>query len=407
MKTKIAPDQILDTKDRGDDTQARFRYQNSCACYASINMLIDENCSYNEILCEQHEDILLKLNSGKFAGIQIKTRDTDYGPFNIKDDAIIKSISRFVELESKFPTHFEYYVISSNVGFDNAKATDIRILIHDAKQNNIDLHKRSSHVLLIKNISSTLKVKEETVIATIKKIRIRKPMPHISDIDAKILSVLGTYKELAKTYLDVVKSILNEIIILHYNAGSLNITDPAYEYYIFRNEHDEEETKLIIDSKRITKNMLGDIVTRNLSNESLIQTQTKHSVLDFKSSTKVLESKLNAGYINIENINIIKEDKYAFEAFMTEKFYKDEEHATSEYNHYRHMMLSESQDSYDRFNKEAIFGMDMLINVKDRIKERFKYDKEHLFNCTPEHLLGMVAILTEECQVWWSDKFEV
>ena len=61
MKTTVSPDQVVDRVDRGDDTQARFRYQNSCACFISINMLND-NCSYNEVLCEQYEDILLKLN---------------------------------------------------------------------------------------------------------------------------------------------------------------------------------------------------------------------------------------------------------------------------------------------------------------------------------------------------------
>jgi len=35
MKTTVSPDQVVDRVDRGDDTQARFRYQNSCACFIS------------------------------------------------------------------------------------------------------------------------------------------------------------------------------------------------------------------------------------------------------------------------------------------------------------------------------------------------------------------------------------
>ena len=73
----------------------------------------------------------------------------------------------------------------------------------------------------------------------------------------------------------------------------------------------------------------------------------------------------------------------------------------------RHLISSECQDSYDRFDKNSVFGMNMLMDVKDRIKDRLKNDKNSLLDCTPEHLLGLVAILTEECQVWWSDKFEV
>ena len=72
--------------------------------------MLNDNCSYNEVLCEQHEDILLKLNDGKFAGIQVKTREADLGALTIKDESIVNSLKRFICLENRFPEHFSYYI---------------------------------------------------------------------------------------------------------------------------------------------------------------------------------------------------------------------------------------------------------------------------------------------------------
>lgn len=412
MEKNVSPDQVIDRVDRGDDTQARFRYQNSCACFISINML-HEHCTYKEVFCEQHEDILLKLNSGKYAGIQIKTQDADLGALNIKNESVINSFMRFITLDNKFPQQFSYYIISSNVGFSRSDSSGVKELIEAVNKGKVDVNKRSNFSSFIKKISKDLSAKlkkdisYDEVLNVIEKVKIRGAMPQINDIEDKIISVLSQNKELGSTYIRVLKKIVNDIILLHYRASSLKIDDSAYEYYVFENKDEVQRDALIIESKKITKEHIISVISDNISNQSLIKPSTIKSTLDFTPSTLKLEKKLDAGDINIENINLMKEDKYAFETLMTERYYKDEMNAIKEYNHLRHLMLSECQDSYDRFDKNSVFGMKMLIDVKDRIKDRLKSDKNSLLNCTPEHILGLVGILTEECQVWWSDKFEV
>lgn len=412
METIISPDKVVDRVDRGDDTQARFRYQNSCACFISINMLSDA-CSYKEVFCEQHEDILLKLKDGRFAGIQIKTREADLGALSIKDESVVKSLKRFFFLETKFPDQFSYYIISSNVGFIKSDSSGVKELIMAAKSDKIDINKRSNFTFLIKSITKEASnelnrnITCSEVINVIKKVRVRGEMPQINDIEDKITSMLSQNVELANTYIRVLKKIVDDIILLHYRASSLKMSDSAYEYYVFENKEDIQKDELVIESKKVTKKHIAKIISENIINQNLIKPATGKSSLDFTPSTVKLEKKLDAGNINVENINLMKDDKYAFETLMTERFYKDEINSINEYNHLRQIVLSECQDSYDRFDKKSLFGMDMLINVKDRIKERFKYDKKNLLDCTPEHLLGLVAILTEECQVWWSDKFEI
>lgn len=52
-----SPEHVLSIKDKGDDTQNRFRYQNACACFISLNLLTEESY-FTEVFCEHHEDIL-------------------------------------------------------------------------------------------------------------------------------------------------------------------------------------------------------------------------------------------------------------------------------------------------------------------------------------------------------------
>lgn len=412
MEAFFLPDQVLDCVDRGDDTQARFRYQNSCACFISIHMLNDI-CTYREVFCEHHEDILLKLNDGKYAGIQIKTREADLGAFNIKDESIINSLKRFICLEKRFPNQFSYYVISSNVGFSKSDYNGVQDFITAAKDGKIDISNSSNFSSLVKKLSKevskalNIETSHDEVLRVVAKVKIRGGMPQINDIEDKIMSTLSQNKELANTYIRVLKKIVDDIILLHYRASSLKISDSAYDYYIFENKGDLQKKEIIIESKKISRARIADIISNNILNQNLIKPLTTKSSLDFTPSTVKLERKLDAGNVNIENVNLMKEDKYAFEALMTERFYKDDKNAIDEYNHLRHVMLSECQDSYDRFDKNSVYGMQMLMDIKDRIKDRLKHDKTTLLECTPEHILGLVAILTEECQVWWSDKFEI
>jgi hypothetical protein len=79
----ISPDSVLDTTDPGDDVASRFNYQH---CYAAINairLISDE--SVVAVICENHEDILVKRTAGNFIGSQIKTRALTLPPFKSTD----------------------------------------------------------------------------------------------------------------------------------------------------------------------------------------------------------------------------------------------------------------------------------------------------------------------------------
>ncbi|MGC3976789.1 MAG: hypothetical protein QM751_00230 [Paludibacteraceae bacterium] len=134
--------------------------------------------------------------------------------------------------------------------------------------------------------------------------------------------------------------------------------------YIFLTEDPEKELdKEKIEKKRITKEKLLEVFTEELSmqTDSLIRVRNNSIIQSIPRTVKILEKKMDVGNITIDNINLIKDQKFAFEALITERFYKDKSQTEHDYNHLRQIILSESQISYDESYEEInAFGMKML-----------------------------------------------
>ena len=122
-----------------------------------------------------------------------------------------------------------------------------------------------------------------------------------------------------------------------------------------------------------------------------------------------LKKKLDAGGIDNANINLIKDLKYSFEAFTAQWVHQlEQKEAMGRFNQLQLIVNSECQEIFDSCKTgEELFGEDMLQKVRIRLRDRIQNDA-HLFpDCSYEHLIGMAAVLTEDCRVWWSKKFQI
>src|SRR5260370_27392155 len=115
-KPTSTPDSVPPDEDVGADTQRRFRHQ---ACYTAMLSLglLDDDGPLEELYCEHHDDVILRLRSGSFKAVQLKTRMVGRAPFKAGDKEVIAALRKFAILETKFPGNFEAYVLASNVGF--------------------------------------------------------------------------------------------------------------------------------------------------------------------------------------------------------------------------------------------------------------------------------------------------
>ena len=78
------------------------------------------------------------------------------------------------------------------------------------------------------------------------------------------------------------------------------------------------------------------------------------------------------------------------------------------YNQVRLIVQTECQESYDEnFKLDKEFGIEMLKDVRKRIRDRVSQEKDKFKGLSYEHVMGVASILTEECTVWWSEKFDL
>lgn len=111
------PDETIDT-DGGDETQKKFHYQDAYAAL-EVARLMDDKLHYDSVYVELIEDILVKLTTGKFIGVQVKSQKDGWFTFN--NEHIIDALRRFIEHERKFPRKFKRYVLCTNCGFRREK----------------------------------------------------------------------------------------------------------------------------------------------------------------------------------------------------------------------------------------------------------------------------------------------
>lgn len=404
----LTPDKIIDANDPGDEVLKRFRYQ---ITYAGILcMLMVDNEDYDELFCEHHEDILVKYTDQTYTGIQVKTKALNLPPFNISDEAIIKSIKRFVLLNKQFPDKFRHFSIVSNHGFDQSKPNlCLSTLIENIKLDVDILRPRSKTLALIKKVCSETDCDEEFVKSTIGLIRL-KTYCSLEDIHMKLLNDLKNCKLLKGATESKLNQLADMIISKCFSKSSLFVSDEnaALNYMTGNADLDDIIQQCIRDKCFKRDEIISWLESEKTAPVSLL---LKDRIPEDDSTLghRKLEIKMDAGGIDAENIGSIKDFKFAFEQHFLGWIYKDQDDADLKYAQVMAVTKNLCKEIYDEkeiaANKSS--GQDMLVSVRREIKDRKKNEPAIFLDCSYEHIIGAVGVLTESCKVWWTPKFDI
>jgi hypothetical protein len=406
--TTFGPDTVIDGKDPGDDVLRRFVYQITYAGILCILMAEDE--SYEELFCEHHEDILVKHIDQTYTGIQVKTKDLNLPPFNIMDNSIIKSLKRFITLEMTFPRKFRGFSIVSNHGFDQSKPNlCLNTLIENIKLGTDVMASRSKTLGLIKKLCSETGCDKDLALSVIGKVRLRTYCA-LGDIHMKLANAMKNCPILRGATESKIVQLAEAIVLKCLHASSLSISDEkAILSYMTGSTGVEEILKQCIKDKCITRFefKLWLEAEKILPVSLLLKDRIK--VSDSTDGHRRLEIKMDAGGIDAENIGSVKDFKFAFEQHSLSWMYKNADEAESKYAQIMAVTQNLCKEIYDE--KEIVNnksdGQQMLVAVRKEIKNRKKDEPGIFLDCSYEHIIGAVGILTESCKVWWTPKFEI
>jgi hypothetical protein len=193
MDAVKCPDLVLDKADPGDDVAARFDYQHSYAAINAIRLLAGEGDCV-EVICENHEDFLLKNSGGKFTGTQIKTRKIALAPFKAGEEQVINALRKFCLLDQKFPGCFEGFDFTTNHSFwkNEESLNNLPWLLDALRQRGgvKGLRENSPLRQYVEGIAATTSLSPQNVAATLIKTIVRGHEAEITHISSHVQDAL-------------------------------------------------------------------------------------------------------------------------------------------------------------------------------------------------------------------------
>ena len=182
-------DRVLSVTDPGDDMQRRLRYQASYGALLCLDLLIEEEDGAAEIFCEHHEDFLVKTKSGKYVGVQVKTRLPGEGPFKSGDEAVKNALSRFIALDLAFPNQFVRFVLVANCDFYDVGESEtnlVYVLELICKKPNRTFS--GTMKVIIEELRKANKCRKQAVFATLRKVQLEGNVPKFEDMTAVVIT---------------------------------------------------------------------------------------------------------------------------------------------------------------------------------------------------------------------------
>lgn len=409
----FGPGEILDNSDPGDDVQLRFRYQHAFAAIQCLKLL-EPSPQYVAVYCENHEDVLLRRHSGRYVGVQIKTRQFERDPFKATELAVTKSVARFAGLEKAFPGQFDTFYLVTNHAFW-ADAQDGRCLPHL-----IGLLKKRGSVkgLPNKNIlrAYTLMIcekhgcEEAHVASALCKMEV---VGHGSDLERSyrdLRDVVAATGELGWRSHAAVRRIADNLLFYTYEASSRKLGGAVADLYDLVVDFEGRREDLVLAGKTITAETV-----RQMVDEWLVETAdnllvSAHLVPEAHVTlgVDVLTEKLERGGLQAARVDKIKDYKASMESLYLRWRYKYSlEEANRRLTHLKVLVEDDCIEAQISADCGGSYGPVMYTRLRQRLAARVPGNLLPTFGATEEHLLGAAGILTEECRVWWSEPFDL
>lgn len=394
----------LSIVDAGDDMQRRLRYQAACGAIMSLDLFVLDDLE--AVFCEHHEDFLIKKKSGRFIGVQVKTQLTAIGPFKSNDPAILSALSRFVALEKEFPDKFDAYLIVANCDFYDVQdsETNLRFVVQRLSANP-QASFTGTAKKLIDDLRAANSCSKKLVRATIAKVRVDGSSPKFEDVVPVLASKIGRVRRDISSYPELQRcadSILNHVL----KASALPCDQVLRSHLVLSSSPDEAAVLAAVEHKRITHDTLSALITN--STEILLTSASGNMVrLTFPFGSHRLEKKMAIGGISATSIEVAKDHQTSAEHALQEWIARyGGEVADERCTHIDVAVRTRCAEAFDEtYSDTAPFGSHMLAEVRKKIGE-LSIDKQHVLGLSYEQLLGFVSLATQQCKVWWSDRFD-
>lgn len=397
--------------DPGDETERNFRYQHQYGVVL-LAAVRRGTLDYVALYCEHHEDFLAERPDGLFDGYQIKTSRPENGAWTLTSTAFTKSIGRFVDLMAAFPDQIGKFVFVSNSDIDSvtpASSDDKRrgrcpgLMLNHVKSCSGADSMQPPFRAAFDALAAELGADRERVFDVLRRLETVKG-PSREDFDATLAQEhVGGLKECASLPPGPLRDVCNELVARFHRAASLYVIDPNRHLAGFSAGTSDDP---VISAKRI---VCADVVlTPPPKAEDAFRYQGPPTIkVGQPRPQDVLEKKLTRG--GVEGlIDYMKAREQAAEYYFLEEQAKDPVAAERQLRQVEEAVHGECLESFMALQTSgSSFGQAMFNDVSTRLRSLESRRKDLLGGTPYELLMGTAALLTSDCRVWWSDRFQV
>jgi hypothetical protein len=401
-----SPTDSRDQSDPGDEVIRKFRYQHAYGVVIAI-LAVNQTRPYRAIWCEQHEDLLAERNDDLFEAFQVKTRKPETGAWNISDEAFVKSIRRFIELDAAFPGKITAFHFVSNADFSDSEA------------------KLNVHLSPVKLLKAVLESKAPSDLtgAPLKGFNLLRSL--VECADAALFSVFQRIKlvhgpterafedEICQTHLPSLDlceglsagslaKILNALIARMELASSLSSSNPLRHCASILASGDEDP---YLHAKRVTANdiklVIQDACYMGVQYPEELATL---SLTPGRENRPVLKTKMDAGGL-AANFEAMRRKALAAQYALIDLGTRAGDGKKLQAQ-LENVVLSECDEAYLRAKAQSsLFGSAMLLDLQEQLKRIATTESMKARGQPYEVLVGVAGLLSDDCKVWWSDQF--
>jgi len=405
----VKPTEQRNSDDPGDATQRNYRYQYAFGVVLLV-AAVTKKKDYRAIWCEQHEDFLCEIESGEmFDAVQVKTQQPESGYWQTNSEAFVKSIKRFVELDAKYPGAIRRFAFVSNTEFldsdadTQASKSPLHLLraINSARDwNELTEKALKAYGQLQKDTGAN----ERALFSVLKRLDLAVGPSRdafVAELALNHLSQLDHCRDLNAGKLE---DVTDAAIGLVECASSLSCQSPE-RHYACLNRAGTTDPQLL--EKRLSVEQFV-LRCRNAASPDFryLEGLTSQPLKLAGKDLKVFCAKLSRGGLE-EQAEILRRQTLSAHAALIERADRDED-GERVVTQIENIVLAECKEAQLRqATRGQPYGQKMMIDVQDRLKGLAKNEAARVYDQPFEILMGMAGLLTEECTVWWSDKFNV
>lgn len=407
---EIDPVTTRDVRDPGDQTQRNFRYQH---LYGVI-LLAAAACGskpYIAVWCEHYEDFLCEHSDGSFDGVQVKTKKPELGPWKITDPELVKTIGRFVDLSARLGSKLRGFYFISNAECDhvtpesqdqNRRGRCPKLLLTEIRSVDVPDRIGAPFKAVFDQLQAECGCSETDLFSVLRRMDLVHG-PSRNEIEAAVsnehLAKVSGFESLASAELNRFR---DQLVAIVHRASSLQVTDPNrhLQGVVGNLEHDPALAAKRLVVVEVMVPLAGEAPAFQFQDAPIL-------TLGRPSDSAVLDQKLIKGGLGQE-IDYFRSRGRGAEYALMEDIVRRPQAYPALQTQIEQVVLGAVSEAHLRARSSpAPFGSEMLIGVQDRLKAIATQSAAWVGNHGYDCLIGVAAMLTSECRVWWSERFEI